>query len=117
METQLLLVVVLKSLVELAGLFLLGQGLLYILAGPKRDNNGIYQLFCMLTRPVLRAVRAVTPRVVLDKHVPFVAVLLLAWLWGALVLLKVQICASGELQCVPPAAAAQIPVSRRILSA
>ncbi len=101
METQLLLVVVGKSLVELAGMFLLGQGVLYILAGAKRDKNGIYQLFRLLTSPVIRAARAITPRVVLDKHIPFVAVVLLAWIWVALVLAKAQLCAAGGLQCVP----------------
>lgn len=118
METQLLIVVVLKSLVELAGMFLLGQGVLYVLAGGKRDTNGIYQLFRLLTSPVTRAARLITPRVVIDRHIPFVAVVLLAWIWIALVFAKAQICAGEGVQCVPRDAAAQAtPVSTRMRSA
>ena len=52
MPTDLLLVTIAKALVELAGLFILGQGMLYVLAGRNRDGNFFYQLLQMLTRPV-----------------------------------------------------------------
>lgn len=85
MQTELLLVVIAKALIELAGMFLLGRGVLYLLAGAKRDSNLFYQVFCVVTNPVLRGVRALTPGAVVDRHVPFVAVILLAWAWVALV--------------------------------
>ena len=57
MPIELLLVVILKALAELAFMFLLGRALLYILAGRKRQGNIFYQLFCILTDPLLRAAR------------------------------------------------------------
>jgi hypothetical protein len=90
MQTELLLVVIAKALTELAALFLAGRGLLYVLAGRRRSENVFYQLFSILTNPVLQAVRWVTPRIILDRHIPFVAVVLLFWIWIALVVLKAR---------------------------
>ena len=42
-------------------LTLLGQGILAVLAGARRQGNPIYALFLIVTRPVMRAVRMVTP--------------------------------------------------------
>ena len=72
---------VLRALVEVALLALLGQGLVALLAGARRGTNPIYQLFAVVTGPVIRLVRLVTPKPILDRHVPFVAFLLLFWLW------------------------------------
>lgn len=88
--------VIAKALAELAGMFLLGRGLLYVLAGRKREANIFYQVISIVTNPVLRAARWVTPRMVIDKHIPLVALLLLAWIWLAIVFwLLPQMCASG----------------------
>ena len=65
---DLLLVSVLRALVEVAGFFLLGQGLLYVLAGSSREKNAVYQLFRVITNPVVKAVRFITPKQVVDKH-------------------------------------------------
>lgn len=72
----------LKLVVEIALMALLGRGLLALLAGAGRERNPFYLLLRVLTRPFERAVRTVTPRVVLDAHVPLAtfALLLLAWL-------------------------------------
>lgn len=98
-NTELLLVSVLRSLVEVAGFFLLGQGLLYVLAGASREKNGVYQLFRIVTRPVLRIVRFITPRLVIDRHIPVVAFFLLFWLWIALAYVRRMICAANGLVC------------------
>ncbi len=98
-DTGLLLVGALRSLVELAGYFLLGQGLLYFLAGAARESNPVYRLFCVLTAPVLRIVRFVVPRVVIDRHLPLVAFFLLFWLWIALAYVRRLICAANGLAC------------------
>ena len=90
MQTELLLVVITKALTELAALFLAGRGLLYVLAGRRRAENIFYQLFSILTNPVLRAVRWITPRIIIDRHIPFVAVVLLFWIWIVLVILKAR---------------------------
>ena len=100
MPIELLLVVIAKALAELALLFLLGRGLLYVLAGGKRQGNMFYQVFCILTNPLLRAARVVTPRVIMDTHIPLVAVVLLAWIWLALALWALPaMCASGKYDC------------------
>lgn len=98
-NTELLLVSVLRSLVEVAGFFLLGQGLLHVLAGASRERNGVYQLFRIVTRPVLRLVRFITPRQIIDRHIPFVAFFLLFWLWIALAYLRRAICVANGLAC------------------
>ncbi|MDQ5946284.1 MAG: hypothetical protein QG619_1707, partial [Pseudomonadota bacterium] len=66
---ELLLVSVLRSLVEVAGFFLLGQGLLYVLAGASREKNVVYQIFRVVTNPVVKAARFITPKQVVDRHV------------------------------------------------
>ena len=71
----------LRALVEVAMLALLGLGAVALLSGPRRYTNPIYQLFSVITKPVIRAVRFISPKPIIDKHVPFVAFFLLFWLW------------------------------------
>jgi hypothetical protein len=80
-DPDILVLSVLRALVEVALLALLGQGVVALLAGARRATNPIFQLFAIVTRPVIRMVRLVTPKPVLDRHVPFVAFFLLFWLW------------------------------------
>jgi hypothetical protein len=112
MPLDLLLVTIAKALVELAGLFIFGQGVLYLLAGARRERNVFYQLFQVLTRPVYRITRFLTPKLIVDRHIPMVALLLLFWVWVVLTLMKVQICAGYGDLCVPrETAVAPIPAS------
>jgi len=96
MAIELLLLVMVKALTELAFMFLLARGALYILAGPKREGNIFYGVLRVVTDPVIRFARFVTPRFVVDTHIPFVAVLLVAWIWLAIVFWALPaMCASG----------------------
>ena len=61
--------------------------------------NPIYQLFQVVTRPVLHLMRLITPRLIMDKHLPFVAFFLLFWLWIILAVLKRHYCALQGLAC------------------
>lgn len=72
---------ILRALVEVALLALLGQGAVALLAGSRRQTNPVYQLFAVITKPVIRLVRWLTPRAIIDRHLPFVAFFLLFWLW------------------------------------
>ena len=99
MPLDLLLLTIAKALVELAGLFLLGQGLLYLLAGPKRDTNYFYQLLKMLTRPAIFVARRITPRFVLDRHIPYAAGLVLFWIWLGLIVAMAHVCKSSGVDC------------------
>lgn len=78
---ELFILSILRALVEVAMLALLGQGVVGLLSGARRQANPIYQLFAVVTRPVIRLVRVVTPKAILDRHVPFVAFFLLFWFW------------------------------------
>jgi len=85
------LIVILKALTEIAGVAFLGQGLLWVWAGAKRDQNLVYNLFKTLTSPVTRVTRAITPRIVLDQHIGLVAFFLLMVLWVVLTAFKIKL--------------------------
>jgi len=85
------IIVVLKALTEIAGVAMIGQGLLYVLAGGKREENPVYAIFKTLTSPVMKATRWITPRIVLDRHLWLVAVFLLIVLWLGLTIMKIKI--------------------------
>jgi hypothetical protein len=96
MQIELLLVVIVKALAELAGMFLLGRGLLWVLAGRRRMDNIFYQVLSIVTDPLLRFTRWIAPRVVLDSHVPLLAFGLVVWIWLVIVFWALpQMCASG----------------------
>lgn len=89
---MLTVIVILKALAEIAGLALLGQGVLYLLAGAGREQNVFYRTIKIITSPVVRATRFITPRFVADAHVPFVAFFLVAGIWVALTIEKFAQC-------------------------
>jgi uncharacterized protein YggT (Ycf19 family) len=96
---ELFILSVLRALVEVALLTLLAQGLLALLAGARRHTNPIYKLFQVVTQPVIRVVRWLTPKVIIDKHLPFVAFFLLFWLWILLAYAKRVVCQIEGLVC------------------
>lgn len=89
---MLLLVEILKLVAEIALLSLAGQWVLGLLAGRKRDQNLFYQLFQVLTKPFIKGARLLSPRVVLDQHLPVVAFLLLTFVWVVATITKIDIC-------------------------
>jgi uncharacterized protein YggT (Ycf19 family) len=99
MPFDILLVSVLRTLVEVAGFALLGQGALAVLAGKYREQNAFYRVLRIVTRPVVRAVRFITPRFIIDAHVPMLAFFLLFWLWIVLALVKRHLCGLHGLAC------------------
>jgi hypothetical protein len=84
-------IVILKALTEVAGVAFLGQGVLWVIAGAKRDKNLVYNLFKSVTSPVTRVTRAITPRIVIDAHIGLVAFFLLVMLWLALTAFKIKL--------------------------
>ena len=85
------IVVILKALTEVAGVAFLGQGILWVIAGSKREQNLVYKLFKTLTSPVTRFTRAITPRVIIDAHIGLVAFFLLMVLWLVLTAFKIKL--------------------------
>ncbi|TMH72500.1 MAG: hypothetical protein E6H57_03325 [Betaproteobacteria bacterium] len=85
------IIVILKALTEVAGVAFLGQGVLWVIAGAKRDQNMVYNLFKTITSPVMRLTRAITPRIIIDAHIGLVAFFLLMVIWMVLTAFKIKI--------------------------
>lgn len=97
---MLLLTSSLKLIAEIALLAMAGQWLLGLLAGRKREGNFFYQLLQVLTRPFVKLTRAISPRVVLDRHIPLAAFALLLSLWLVVTVVKINLCLQiGVAQC------------------
>ncbi len=99
MQLDLLLVSLARVLVEVAGFALLGRGVLALLAGKSRHDNLFYKILETITRPAVKAVRAITPRFIIDAHVPMLAFFVLFWLWIMLALAKRYLCSLHGLSC------------------
>ena len=81
-----------KLLAEIALLALLGQWMVGVLAGTNRASNPVYRVLQLVGRPWISAARWLSPRVVADRHLPWVAVLLLVLAWMVADFAKVAIC-------------------------
>ncbi len=92
---MLLFIQMLKAIIEVALFAFIGQGILYILAGAKRDTNVVFTMLKMITAPMTGIVRFLSPRVIIDRHIPLATFLLLCTLWIALTAAKVQMLLQG----------------------
>jgi uncharacterized membrane protein len=84
----------LQLVLYVALLALLGQGLLFVLAGAKRDSNIFYQLLRIVSKPFTAAVRRMTPAKVADQHVPIVTFGLLLIVYAVISFEKINYCVS-----------------------
>lgn len=89
---MLLFISALKLVAEIALMALLGQWLLGLLAGRKRETNLFYQTLDAVTKPFVKGVRKITPRVVIDRHVPIATWVLLAMVWLVATMAKIDLC-------------------------
>ena len=90
---MLMTVVLLKTLLEVAGMALIGQAVLYLLAGAAREQNFFYRLLKLIGSPAVRITRFITPRrLVPDAHITLAAFFLVAGVWLALFIVKVELC-------------------------
>ncbi len=81
-------------------LALLGQGLLYVLAGPRRQSNLFYQLLALLSKPFTWIVRKLTPPKVGDTQVPVVTFFLLLIAYAIVTFERIDLCVRiGVEQC------------------
>jgi hypothetical protein len=88
----LLLVSIVKAISEIVAFSLVGQGVLYLIAGQRRENNFVYRMFATITRPVLRFSRMIMPSFVLDRHIWMVAALLVFVVWVIAGQQKLKMC-------------------------
>lgn len=92
---SLLLLVIAKAVVEIALMFFMARGLLVLFFLPARhklEGNLIYQLFVKGTQPFVSFMRMITPRFVLDRHLPVAACALLVVAWIGLSVGKLSLC-------------------------
>nr|MDP2190836.1 hypothetical protein [Rhodoferax sp.] len=84
--------VILKSLIELSLMFIAGRFLLGLLAGAKRQTNVFWQLLDVATKPVLWLTRRISPKLILDQHIPLAAASWLIVAWVLVVKVKIDLC-------------------------
>ncbi len=82
----------------IALLALLGQAVLYVLAGERRQGNTFYQLFQVLNKPWVKTARFIAPKQIADAQVPFVAFFVLAVFYIAVTLWKIEHCVTIGVQ-------------------
>jgi len=89
---MLLVFSIIKALSEVLALALLGQGLLWVLAGASRETNFVYRMFVAITKPIMQISRILMPRFVLDRHLWMVAIGLLVVIWIVAGQQKLNLC-------------------------
>ena len=82
----------LQLLLYIPLLALVGQGVLYVLAGARREGNFFYKLLQLLSRPFTFIVRKITPSKVDDRHVPIVTLFLLLLAYLVVTFEKISLC-------------------------
>jgi hypothetical protein len=82
----------LQLLLYIPLLALLGQGLLYVLAGSRRETNFFYQLLRLLSKPFTFVVRKISPQQVADQHVPLATFLLLLVAYAFVTFARIDHC-------------------------
>ncbi len=81
-----------KLLAEIALLALAGQWVMGLLAGAGKDRNPFYRVLQGVGQPWIKAARWISPPVVMDRHLPLVAFLVLLMVWVVAAVAKVRIC-------------------------
>jgi len=89
---MLLATVIAKSLIELSLMFIIGRFLLGLLAGSNRDNNVFWQLLDVASKPALWFTRKISPKLILDQHIPLATSSWLLIAWVVVVQMKIELC-------------------------
>jgi len=88
---------IVQLVLYIALLALVGQGVLYVLAGPKRDANFFYKLLQVLSKPFTVPVRKITPRQVADEHVPVITFFFLVILYAVVTFERADMCVTSNM--------------------
>jgi hypothetical protein len=83
-----------QLILYIGALGLIGQGLLYVLAGQKRDTNLFYQLIEIVNKPWTLIARFISPKQIIDRQIPFVAFCIVGVFYIAVTLAKIEHCIS-----------------------
>jgi uncharacterized protein YggT (Ycf19 family) len=87
-----LFLLILQTLILVAGLSLVGQFVVAVFNWNRRRENIVYQIFDILTRPLVRLMRRITPRVIVDQHVPLATFFVLLFGYFAVGLWHRDVC-------------------------
>jgi hypothetical protein len=60
-----------QLVVAIAMMALVGQAILYVLAGENREKNLFYQIVRIIPSPFVKLFRLITPKVFEDRVIPF----------------------------------------------
>lgn len=85
---MLFLIAALRAIIEMLGLCLIGQGMLALLAGSKRQVNPIYRLFALITHAPRRVVAHLLPNAAGEKTIGICCFVVLFCLWIGLALMR-----------------------------
>jgi hypothetical protein len=85
------IIVMLKAVNEVALMALLAQGLLYVLAGAKREQNFVYKILKTISSPAMRATRWLAPRFIVDQHIGLLALFILLVTEALLIFAKIKL--------------------------
>ena len=81
----------LRAIIEMLGLCLLGQGLLYLIAGQHRHKNPIYQFFALITRRPQQLFSRLLPGTTPQPLAAAILLIVLCALWIALAWLRISL--------------------------
>jgi hypothetical protein len=82
---------IIHELVKIVGLLLIAQLLVYVLSFGRHETNSVYKGLRFLTSPVTKLTRLITPRMIADRHVPFVSFFIAFWAWAALLYIRIEL--------------------------
>jgi hypothetical protein len=88
---------IIQLVLYIALLALVGQGVLHVLAGARRDSNFFYRLLQIVSKPFTLPVRWITPRQVADRHVPVVTFLLRLIGYAVVTFEKINLCMAANM--------------------
>jgi cytochrome b561 len=87
-----------QLVIYVALLALVGQGILYVLAGAGRDNNFFYKTLQVIAKPFTSVMRKLTPRLVADQHVPVVTFFILLVIYAVVTIEKIGLCIAAGME-------------------
>ena len=80
-----------EAVLEIALFFLLGQGVVHLLAGESRAANTAYRTLVFLNRPAWWLTRLLAPRIIIDRHIAILSFFVTLLLWALLVAARIYL--------------------------
>jgi hypothetical protein len=92
---MLLLLNAVQLVLYIALLALVGQAVLFLLAGARRQTNVFYGLLQVLSKPFTRVVRKIMPRRISERYLPALTFVVLAMVYLAVTFERVDLCVTS----------------------